>query len=146
MEKIVLGQECVVPHYGLGRITEFVDTPTGRSIGVTPYVAGYQMVFAESNVTVIPLQVNSQFPEFKEELDSLNAILDDKQDVEKIMAMSLNELRKELLIELASSEDKCRSEQRWRETCLQLETRLEKQTDFMQAFRGAIKAFPEILS
>lgn len=57
--KIVLGQEAIVGKYGLGRVTEIGPTDRTRItnnpewIGVTPYVAGYQMNFNSSNVELI---------------------------------------------------------------------------------------------
>jgi len=53
----ILGQECVTDRYGLGRVTELPDgTWVGRGqLGVTPYVAGYQMRFEAGNVRLIPI-------------------------------------------------------------------------------------------
>lgn len=44
----VLGEEVLVGKHGVGRVTEL--DPQGRWIGVTPYVAGYQMNFEPRNV------------------------------------------------------------------------------------------------
>lgn len=45
----ILGQEAIVPGYGLGRVTEI----TRDRFGVTPYVAGYQMLFDPKNVELV---------------------------------------------------------------------------------------------
>lgn len=56
LDKIHIGREVLTHRYGLGRITEIGPcTGYGGSkfpdwIGVTPYVANYQMNFASHNV------------------------------------------------------------------------------------------------
>lgn len=53
---MILGQEVVTGRYGIGHVTEIGPpdrtglTPDPEWIGVTPYVAGYQMKFAPHNV------------------------------------------------------------------------------------------------
>jgi hypothetical protein len=56
-DEIILGEQVRVPGYGVGRITA-VGPVSGCGgsvypdwIGVTPYVAGYQMNFDPSNVS-----------------------------------------------------------------------------------------------
>ena len=51
--KPVLGQEAVVPCYGIGRITNIL---ANGDIEVTPYVCGYPMTFDKKNVMLIKLQ------------------------------------------------------------------------------------------
>jgi len=51
----ILGQECIVPNYGLGRVTD-LPTSSYRYIGVTPYIAGHQMHFAVENVWLVKLE------------------------------------------------------------------------------------------
>jgi hypothetical protein len=63
LERIVLGREVLVHKHGLGRITEVGPySGCGGSefpdwIGVTPYVANYQMNFAPHNVFEEPDEV-----------------------------------------------------------------------------------------
>ena len=56
----VLGQEVVVPRYGVGRITSISDGSSFPylAIGVTPYVAKYEMHFDPKNVTPWPIAAN----------------------------------------------------------------------------------------
>jgi len=48
---IVIGQEAIVPKYGLGRILEV----TKDMIAVKPYICDYPMAFDPNNVQVIKL-------------------------------------------------------------------------------------------
>lgn len=50
-DRLVVGQEAVVPGYGLGRITEI----TKDYIQVEPYVAGYPMKFDPKNIRPVKL-------------------------------------------------------------------------------------------
>ena len=51
MINLVIGQEAVVPTYGLGRITAI----TKSYIEVEPYIAAYKMQFDPKNVKPIKL-------------------------------------------------------------------------------------------
>lgn len=53
LKPIILGQEAIVPFYGLGRVTDYKDAFPKSYIEVTPYVCGYAMQFAPENVTLI---------------------------------------------------------------------------------------------
>lgn len=57
MEKPILGQEAVVPCYGIGRITNIL---ANGDIEVTPYVCGYPMTFDKNNVMLIKLQTEKE--------------------------------------------------------------------------------------
>ena len=48
---IIIGQEAVVPKYGLGRIVQVTDT----MLYVKPYICDYPMAFDPNNVQVIKL-------------------------------------------------------------------------------------------
>ena len=54
MDKPVLGQEAIVPGYGLGRITALHDF---GDISVTPYVCGYPMKFDKDNVKLVKIDL-----------------------------------------------------------------------------------------
>lgn len=49
--EIIIGQECVVPGYGLGRVMSF----TKDTIKVEPYMMGYSMDFSPTNVKLVKL-------------------------------------------------------------------------------------------
>jgi hypothetical protein len=51
----ILGQEAIVPKYGLGRVTSLNFTMPNIYVGVTPYVAGHELKFAPENVTLVPI-------------------------------------------------------------------------------------------
>lgn len=51
ISRVVIGQEAVVPGYGLGRITSI----TKDAIQVEPYIAGYPMDFDPKNVKPVKL-------------------------------------------------------------------------------------------
>lgn len=59
MEKLepVIGQEAVVPKYGLGRVTKFaLSKYSGRKfIAVKPYVHNYPIEFDPDNVKLIKI-------------------------------------------------------------------------------------------
>ena len=55
MAEPILGQEAVAGKYGLGRVTN-LDLGPGV-IGVTPYVAGYEMHFAAKNVRLVRIDL-----------------------------------------------------------------------------------------
>ncbi len=131
--KAYLGQECVVSKYGMGRVTS-LEKP--GYIGVTPYVARYEIQFAERDVDLVQPNT-SGCAAFRQELQELNAILENKQDVDLIMTLSLNELRKELLITRASLDESCQVQERFRSTCDQLEDQLKNQKDLMAALKKA---------
>ena len=50
----VLGQECVASGYGLGRVTNMMEYHRNK-VGVTPYVAGYEMLFDVHSVKLVPI-------------------------------------------------------------------------------------------
>ena len=132
--KLFLGQECVVSKYGMGRVTS-LEKP--GYIGVTPYVARYEIQFAESNVELIQPNIFAS-AEFWHELAEMNSILEHKQDVDLIMNLSLNELRKELFITRASLEESCNTQELLRLTCEQLKNRLEQQDGLMVAQKNTL--------
>ena len=49
----IIGQEAVVPEYGLGRVVSFKDNMPEQYIEVRPYVADYPMRFDPKNVKLI---------------------------------------------------------------------------------------------
>jgi len=51
VSEIFIGQEAVVPKYGLGRIISI----SKEFIKVKPYVAGYTMTFDPSNIRPVKL-------------------------------------------------------------------------------------------
>ena len=53
--RLILGQEAIVPVYGLGRITSFCSMFPNEYIGVTPYIAGYAMHFDPQNVELVQI-------------------------------------------------------------------------------------------
>lgn len=135
---IILGQECVVGKYGMGRVTSLVKH---GHIGVTPYLANYEMQFAESNVELIQPNIlgNTAFRVELEELNHMLAGKVDKQDIDEIMQLSFNQLRKELFITRASLDESLRTKNLLRLTCEQLESRLEKQDALMAALKKAFQ-------
>jgi len=50
---IIIGQEAVVPYYGLGRVLSV----TKNGIEVKPYVCGYPMIFDPKNVRLVALNI-----------------------------------------------------------------------------------------
>lgn len=56
----ILGQEAIVPKYGLGRVIAFDDQhEPPRYIEVAPYIREYSMRFAPENVTLIPIRIET---------------------------------------------------------------------------------------
>lgn len=51
----IIGQECVVPTYGLGRVTGFVDNMPDIWIGVRPYEANFICNFEPKNVRLVKI-------------------------------------------------------------------------------------------
>ena len=130
--KAYLGQECVVGKYGMGRVTS-LEKP--GYVGVTPYVARYEMQFADSHVELIQPSISGSVA-FKQELQEMNAMLENKQDIDLVMNLSLNELRKELLITRASLDESCQAQHSLHLTCEQLQNRLKKQDGLMLALKS----------
>ena len=60
--RLIIGQEAVVPGYGLGRIISF--TPT--YIEVTPYISSVPLKFDPCNVKIVPL-TTVNFTDFVEQ-------------------------------------------------------------------------------
>ena len=58
--KPVIGQEAVVPEYGLGRVISFRDKEPARYIEVKPYICGYPMIFDPKNVKLIKIFFEKQ--------------------------------------------------------------------------------------
>lgn len=52
----IIGQEAIVPKYGLGRVIGFRDEFPHQHIEVKPYVCGYSMKFAPHNVELLAIQ------------------------------------------------------------------------------------------
>jgi hypothetical protein len=52
----IIGQEAVVPEYGLGRVINFSFGKGKEFIEVKPYVAGYAMCFSPKNVKLVPIK------------------------------------------------------------------------------------------
>ena len=50
----VLGQEAIVPKYGLGRVISFEDEFPKQTITVKTYADGIQRTYAFNNVELIP--------------------------------------------------------------------------------------------
>lgn len=54
--KLIVGQEAVVPTYGLGRIVSFDLSTTGyKFIEVRPYICNYEMKFDPANVKLVKI-------------------------------------------------------------------------------------------
>lgn len=53
MSEIIIGQEAIVPEYGLGRVISF--SRKENYIEVRPYVCDYKMKFAPENVRLIKI-------------------------------------------------------------------------------------------
>lgn len=121
MLKAIIGQEAVVPEYGLGRVTRL----SNEGIGVTPYIAGYEMIFDPNNVELVPIS-GVLDKDFRKNLMEMNVLLEFHQDIDEIMAMTLNELRKELLILRAGFEERATAIQRCHEDIDALQKKLEK--------------------
>lgn len=51
----IIGQEAVVPTYGLGRVISFVDNMPDRGIEIRPYGAKYIMKFEPENVRLVKI-------------------------------------------------------------------------------------------
>lgn len=49
----IIGQEAVVPKYGLGRVVSFHFDPPNSHIEVRPYICGHSMNFDPSNVELV---------------------------------------------------------------------------------------------
>jgi hypothetical protein len=49
----IIGQEAIVPGYGLGRVVSFDLTFPHEYIRVRPYICNYEMDFAPHNVELI---------------------------------------------------------------------------------------------
>lgn len=49
----VIGQECCVPKYGIGRVVSFEDNFPFKRITVRPYINGTDMIFDWHNVTLM---------------------------------------------------------------------------------------------
>lgn len=84
MSKAILGQEAIVGRYGLGRVTN-LDDP--QYIGVTPYVAGYQMKFAMGNVELIPIKR----PGIPSNVASAMRILDEVLESQNILPATMRQ-------------------------------------------------------
>lgn len=54
-DTVVIGQEAVVPKYGLGRVVSFSDKFPNHYVEVEPYVAGYAMKFDPKNVRLVEI-------------------------------------------------------------------------------------------
>lgn len=130
--KAYLGQECVVGKYGMGRVTS-LEKP--GHIGVTPYVARYEMQFADSNVELIQPSISGSAA-FKQEMQEMNVMLENKQDIDLVMNLSLNELRKELLITRASLDESGHVQHGLHLTCEQLQNKLKKKDNLMLALKS----------
>ena len=57
MKKPIIGQEAVVPGYGLGRV---VKIHKFDQIEVHPYVCDYPMVFDEKNVKLVKINYEEE--------------------------------------------------------------------------------------
>ena len=56
----VIGQEAVVPKYGLGRVISFRNKEPARYIEVKPYICGYPMLFDPKNVKLTKIFFEKQ--------------------------------------------------------------------------------------
>lgn len=55
----IIGQEAVVPEYGLGRVVSFKDSIPEQYIKVKPYIADYPMKFDPKNVQLVKINVDT---------------------------------------------------------------------------------------
>jgi hypothetical protein len=51
----VIGQEAVVPTYGLGHVVSFKDDMHNKYIEVKPYISCYPMKFDPENVQLVKI-------------------------------------------------------------------------------------------
>jgi len=51
----IIGQEAIVPEYGLGRVVSFKDKMPEQYIRVRPYICGYPMNFDPKNVELVEI-------------------------------------------------------------------------------------------
>ena len=57
----ILGQEAVVPKYGVGRVVSFKKDSINDYIEVKPYISGIPMKFASKNVQLIRIIFEAYF-------------------------------------------------------------------------------------
>ena len=55
--KPIIGQEAVVPKYGLGRV---VDIKSHNGIEVRPYICNYSMIFDAKNVKLVKINYDEE--------------------------------------------------------------------------------------
>ena len=53
--RIIIGQEAVVPQYGLGRVVSFKNDASDKYIEIQVYIGGARIVFDPDNVRLIKL-------------------------------------------------------------------------------------------
>jgi len=128
-KKYILGQEAIESGYGLGRITSLDMMP--HRVGFTPYVAGYQMDFDPTNIKPIPIEF-FDYPEFRKELEDMARFANIKADINSIMEMSLNGLRKELMVERAGYEECYATKEKYRHDLEQLEEKMRNESKVLQ--------------
>lgn len=135
---IILGQECIAPIYGMGRVTRL---PIEGKLSMLPYIDGdglppEAVVVNLSDVEFIyPITTGSM--KLREELEGYNWAMNTKIDVDWIMDMNINKLRMELMIAVASKEEAQNSEGRYRATVEHLEAKLARQQPIMDAIKNA---------
>ena len=56
----VIGQEAVVPRYGLGRVVGFVDRVPDRGIEIRPYGTRYVMKFEPEDVRLVRINYTKE--------------------------------------------------------------------------------------
>ena len=55
----IIGQEAIVPKYGLGRVVSFKKNMLEQYIEVRPYIIDYPMRFDPKNVTLVKINVDN---------------------------------------------------------------------------------------
>ncbi len=54
MKYPTIGQEAIVPQYGLGRVVSYI----GNTITVRPYMSGHEMEFDSVNVKLVRIHID----------------------------------------------------------------------------------------
>lgn len=65
MKTPIIGQEAVVPKYGLGRVVSFSDVMPDLHIKVRPYINHYIMKFDPTNVRLVEIKLEKKPVSFK---------------------------------------------------------------------------------
>lgn len=56
----IIGQEAVVPNFGLGRVESYKDALLNSYVEVKPYICGYSMKFSPENVKLIKVNLERE--------------------------------------------------------------------------------------